>query len=162
VLASAALQGDAALFDAYAAALKTSTDRQERSQLWHALGHYRVPALAERARELLLEPGLDPREGLETLLRAQTADAADRRAALDFIARYQGGLARRMDRQAPARWPELFDRACGDDDAQRLRHDLGPTAARHPGGRATLAAVLESAALCGAWRAHHGPLPVVD
>ena len=85
VLQGAALGGDAALFDALQAALLASDDRNERHDLLAALGHFRAPALADRARALLLNPALDIRESRGPLMRAQARDTVTRAGLLGFV-----------------------------------------------------------------------------
>jgi alanyl aminopeptidase len=160
VLATAALAdgGEAAagqptLFDALRAALDASDDRNERGDLLAALGHFRQPDLAQRARQLLLAPTIDLRDSLWPLLGAQAAEPSTRDAALDFVARHHAELAGRIGHDGPAALPSLFRHGCSDDEAQRTEAAFVHQAARHPGGRQALARTLEAVRLCSAWRA---------
>ncbi len=142
-----------ALFDALLTALRDSSQRPERRVLLSALGHFRQPALAQRARELLLAPWLDIRESLDALLLAQTADPGARAGALDFIANQQAAVVQRLGREEVAGLPRFFRGACSADEARRLEAAFAPQAARYPGGQASLQRTLESVRLCTAWRA---------
>ncbi|MEK8052084.1 M1 family aminopeptidase [Ideonella sp. DXS22W] len=153
VLATAALDGDAALFDGLLAALRATGDRALREDLLGALGHFRQPALALRARALLRDPAIDIRESLWPLLGAQVRDAATRRAALAEVAGQYDALSRRMGRDDPAHLPTLFSGACGPDERRQLDAAFARRMARHLGGQQALQRALEAAELCGAWRA---------
>lgn len=155
VLQTAALDGDAGLFEALRAALRASEQRGERQDLLRALARFRQPALAERARELLLDPALDIRDSLGPLLRSQGEDAQLREGALAFVARHQAALVKRLGRDEPAWLPRLFASACSDDEARRLQAVFGPTARRYQGGELALARTLEAVQQCTAWRQHH-------
>ena len=140
------------LFDALLTALRDSSQRPERRDLLSALGHFRQPALAQRARELLLAPWLDIRESLDALLRAQADDPGTRAGALDFLARQHAAVVQRMGREAVAGLPRFFKTACSADEARRIEAAFAAQAARYPGGQASLQRTLESVRLCSAWR----------
>ncbi len=152
VLQGAALSDDTALFDGLEAALLASSDRPERQDLLRALGHFRAPALAERARLLLLNPQLDIRETRRPLMRAQADDAATRRDLLRFVQRQHAQLVERLGRDEPAWLPEPFNPACSADEAGQIDAVFAPHAARFQGGQRALAQVLEAVRLCSAWR----------
>lgn len=151
-LSAAALDGDEALFDGLLALLRRSPERALRDDLLHALGHFRRPALAERARGLLLDPGVDIRESLEPLLRAQAADDTTRAAALDFVALRQAELTRRQGRDGPAAWPRLFAGGCSTAARRQLEVAFAKAMPRHLGGRIALQRALENVDLCTARR----------
>ena len=152
VLQGAALGGDAALFDALQAALLASEDRDERQDVLNALGHFRDPALAARARALLLNPALDIRESRGPLMRAQAGDADTRAALLGFVRDQHAALARRLGRDEPAWLVSPFGRACSLAEAQQVEAVFGAHAPRYKGGARALAQALESVRLCAAWR----------
>lgn len=146
--------GDApALFDSLLAALRASTQRPERLDLLTALGHFRQPALAERARALLLAPWLDLRESLAPLLNAQVTDRRTREEALGFLARHHAALVQRMGREAAGGLPRFFKAACSAEEAHRIEAAFAPHAARYPGGQARLKGTLDAVRLCSAWQA---------
>ena len=152
VLQAAALGGDAGLYADLQTALLASSDRPERQDLLQALGHFRDPALAERARQLLLNPQLDIREARGPLMRAQAADTATRLDLLRFVQTRHAALVQRLGRDEPAWLPSPFGRACSADEAQQIEAVFAPQAARFMGGQRALAQALESVRLCTAWR----------
>ena len=152
VLQGAALSDDATLFDALQDALLASSDRPERQDLLRALGHFRAPALAERARLLLLHPQLDIREARRPLMLAQAADGATRLDLLRFVQAQHAELVQRLGRDEPAWLPEPFNQACSADEAGQIDAVFAPHAARFQGGPRALAQVLEAVRLCSAWR----------
>lgn len=151
-LSTAALDGDEALFNGLLAALRGSSDRVLRGDLLAALGHFRQPALAQRARALLLDEDIDIRESLWPLLQAQNADAGTRRAALAFVASQLPALAQRMGRDEPASLPRHFRGACGTDERQQVEAAFGKSMHRYLGGQRALQRTLEAVDLCSAWR----------
>ena len=144
------------LFNALALALAASTVRTERGDLLAALGHFRQPALAQRARALLLNPQIDLRDSLSPLLQAQAADPPSWPEALAWVLHHHATLAKRMDQDDVARLPRQFNTGCSAADAQALRSGFGPLAPRWQGGRQALAGALEAVQLCSAWRAQQG------
>ena len=102
-LSAAAFKGDAARFDRYLAAAKATHDTHERQRLLTALGGFSDPALAARARELVLGHDFDTaRFDRDPRGPARPARDARRRAAVAPAA------PRRADR-APARRREFMD-----------------------------------------------------
>ena len=152
VLQAAALGGDEALYEALQAALLASSDRPERQDLLTALGHFRAPALAGRARQLLLHPQLDIRESRGPLMRAQADDGASRQDLLRFVQTQHAALVQRLGRDEPAWLPGYFAPACSADEARQIEAVFAPHAARFQGGQRALAQALESVRLCSAWR----------
>ena len=67
VLALAALDGDEALYDRFAAALETEADRRNRRRLIGGLSSFHDPDLVRRTLGLLLDARFDPREVLTSL-----------------------------------------------------------------------------------------------
>ncbi|OYU99655.1 MAG: hypothetical protein CFE45_12145 [Burkholderiales bacterium PBB5] len=145
-----------ALFEALLTALRDSSQRPERQALLSALGHFRQPALAQRARELLLAPWLDIRESLAPLLAAQAAEPGTRAGALDFLARQHAAVVQRMSREGAGGLPRFFKTACSADAARRIEAVFSPQAARFAGGQRALQTTLDAARLCSAWRAQQG------
>ena len=153
VLGSAALAGDGPLFDALLAALKASGDRAERRDLLSALGHFRAPALAERARALLLDASIDIRESQWPLLDAQRADPAQTDGLLRFMQQHHAEVVKRLGRDEPAWLPAHLNQACSEEDARRINAVFAPHAGQFQGGARVLAQTLEAVRLCAAWRA---------
>jgi alanyl aminopeptidase len=152
VLETAAIDADERLVQALVDATRASTQRNERLDLLRALGRVRTPALAARARALLLDSQIDLRESLWAVLGRQAREPETRGAALDWLRTHQAALVKRMGRDDPASLPTLFSSACGADERQALAATFGPTAKRYQGAQAALQRTLESVDLCSAWR----------
>ncbi|HSW04774.1 M1 family metallopeptidase [Aquabacterium sp.] len=152
VLASAALDGDEALFNALLAAARSAPDRALRRDLYAALGHFRAPRLAQRARDLLLDSSVDFREASRAVMSAHNQAPALREGLMQFLQTRHAELAKRMGRDDPAWLPVHLNQACSDDDAQRIARIFTPHAARYQGGRLALAQTLEQVRVCAAWR----------
>ena len=95
VLASAARDGDAALFDRILAAARGEKDRLRQTRLLVALGGFRDPALAARALELVVGKQFDFRESRAILRRALSQREAREQAwkfVQSHIDRLLGGM----------------------------------------------------------------------
>ncbi|QNM94749.1 M1 family metallopeptidase [Chitinimonas koreensis] len=152
MLRVAALDGDRKLFEAMRDAARRSDNRQERTDLYGALGNFRAPKLAEAARGLLLDPAHDIREVRRPFMRSQNANEALRQGSLRFIETHYDALAGRLDRNGPGGLPRDLDRACSRDEADAFERVFGPRADRYEGGPKTLTQTLETVRLCVAWR----------
>ncbi len=152
LLASAALDGDEALFDALRAAARSATDRSLRRDLYAALGHFRAPRLAQRARELMLDPATDFREAGDAVMHAHNQLPALRDGLLQFLQDHYAEITRRMGRDEPAGLPTRVSQACSAEEARRIDRLFGPVAAKYQGGRRALAQTLEQVQVCAAWR----------
>lgn len=152
VLRSAALEGDCALFDALLQAVESTSNRNERDDLYAALASFSRPELAEAARQLMLNPRHDLRE-TRRMLRVQNEDAVLREGALRFVLREFPALSQRMAKDAPGGLPRDFNGFCSEDKASELAAFFGPKASRYDGGEANLRQSLESIRLCAAFRA---------
>ena len=166
VLATAARAGEGAadretetqgLFDALLVALRQGSDRNEREDLLTALGSFQMPALAERARQLLLDPAIDIRDSLWPLLGAQSRSAAVRADALAFVTRHHAALVNRLGRDESAWLPSAFTSGCSSAEAQRIETAFAASAATFTGGQQVLVRTLEAVRLCGAWQAQQDP-----
>ena len=153
LLSVAAIDGDEALFNALLSAARRSTDRRLRRDLFLALGHFRQPLLAQRARELVLDPSLEFRDAGPPVLQAHNEQLALREGLLRFVLARHADIAKRMGRDEPAHLPAWLNQSCSDDDAQRIARTFTSVAARYQGGRRALAQTLEQVRICAAWRA---------
>lgn len=152
ILRSAALGGDASLFDAMLGLARATADRRLRGQLLGALGAFGEPALAARARGLLLDAKLDSRETLAPILGRQVRDPLLAQSALDFVAEHDTALRKRMTKVAEANLPELLGGGCSAEQAKRLQRQFGPAAAQLDAGPAVLAKAVSRIELCAAYR----------
>lgn len=152
VLRSAALSGDAALFDAMLSLARSTPERLLRSQLLAALGYFADPALAARARALALDAQLDIREVLGPVISRQAQAPQLNSAALDFLAQHDAAIRKRITKVAAASLPEVVGSGCSSDRAQRLQQQFGPAAAQLDAGPAVLAKAVSRIELCAAYR----------
>lgn len=149
----AAINRDSTLFNTLRAALDSSTQRQKRQDLLGALARFQDPALAQRARALLLDPALDIREVRWPLQRAHNQNPVLRDGLLACLQQHHANLVKRLGRDKPAGRPEALNLACGRDDADCINTVFAPHAARFQGGQRALAQALKSMRLCAAWHA---------
>ncbi|MGQ5521847.1 M1 family metallopeptidase [Chitinimonas sp. PSY-7] len=151
VLRTAALNGDQTLFDAMAAMALTTSNRNERDDLYAALGSFQSPALAEAARKLMLDARHDIRES-KRLLRSQNEDESLRDGALRFVEREYKPLTKRMAKDAPGSFPRDLNGFCSQAKAAEMERFFSPIAQRYDGGEAALKQTLESIRLCATYR----------
>ncbi|GGY18260.1 M1 family metallopeptidase [Paludibacterium paludis] len=151
VFAIAALNGDPALFDAMAGKLRRTGDRLERSQLLNALARFRPASLAERARGLMLDPALDPRESIY-VLRIQNEEDTLRDGSLAFVKRHFDDLVNRLPKDSPGGFPRSFNGYCSEESADAVDRQFRPGIEHFDGGPTHLAQSLETIRLCAAWR----------
>jgi len=156
LLQSAAIEGDAALFDAMHKLALGTPQRQLREDLLHALAWFEAPALAERARRLLLDPRFDIRELSPELLQRQSRVPALAPGMLSFVNRHDAALRRRMGSQAPAYLPEQLGQGCTVAEAEALQRLFGPKAKAYGAGPGVLAKATERLRLCAAFREAQG------
>ncbi|MDM4767214.1 M1 family metallopeptidase [Pelomonas sp. SE-A7] len=152
VLRSAALGGDANLFDAMLGLARKTPERQLREQLLAALGYFGDAVLATRARELALDAQLDIREVLGPVIGRQTRDPQLNAAALDFLVQNDAAIRKRITKVAAASLPEVAGGGCSLERVQRLQQQFGPAAAQLDAGPAVLAKTLSRIELCSAYR----------
>jgi len=152
VLRTAAIHGDAKLFDAMLAVAYRSTERPVRNDLISALGAFADPALAARARELLFDAKLDIRESLPMILSQQSAQPALAADVLAFVEHKMATLRKRMASQAPAYLPQILGGGCSSERAQELQRVFAPLASQYSAGEPILAKTTERLQLCAAYR----------
>ncbi|HEY4083572.1 MAG TPA: M1 family aminopeptidase [Burkholderiaceae bacterium] len=153
VLKSAALSGDAELFDALLALARRTHEPSLRDDLLAALMNFEAPELARRARELLLDEGLDPHAMSRPLLTSVYGSPARWTELLGFFAAHEPVLRTRLGEQGLTRWPEFLGTAvCGKDAAELLQKRFGAFAASVGGASSQLAGAVERLRLCGAYR----------
>lgn len=157
VLRSAAIDGNASLFDELLALARSTPERALREDLIGALAYFADPTLAARARDLILDRSLDIRETLPAVLSRQSRVPALAEAALAFVVRHDAALRLRMARQAPAYLPgQLGGGGCSLESARKLQQLFGPRAAEYDAGPSLLAKTIERLQLCAAYREAQG------
>ena len=150
VLVVAAQDGDGALFDAMSERLAASEDGILRGHLLVALGSFRDPELAVRARELTLLAELRPNERLRPL-RAQFADPRTRDEAWRFLTERFDAIAERAGASIwTANLPELAEPFCSSERAAEVQRFFEPRVEQLSGGPRNLAAAVETIRLCAA------------
>lgn len=152
VLALAARDGDAALYDRLVAAAAAETDTRLRGTLLGALGRFREPALVERSLALVLADDFDIRES-GGLVYALAFDRATRDRVFPWVRANYDALAAKLPAQWVAALPYLALGSC--DAAARAEADafFRPKAAALPGGEILLARALDALDVCIARRA---------
>ena len=147
VLRAAAYQGDRAYFDALAGAAVGNMDRRERSDIYGALAAFRSPELAQSARDLWLSPDHDIRE-LMAGARTRGRTEALRPGMLSFVTSHFDVIAAKLPKDAPMRFPQLFDGACSSTEADQVEAFFAPLTKTYTGLNKTLAQSLESMRNC--------------
>jgi alanyl aminopeptidase len=152
VLALAARDGDAALFDRLVAAAAAEKDTRLRGTLLGALGRFREPALVDRALALVLADDFDVRES-GSLVYALAFGRETRDRVFPWVRANYEALAAKLPAQWVAALPYLALGAC--DAAARAEVDafFRPKAAALPGGEILLARALDALDVCIARRA---------
>ncbi len=149
VLALAARDGDASLFDRLLAEAKKSRDREERVRLLAAVGQFRDPALVARRNAILLGREFETRDAL-VMMMDREPDPVAAQLFYDFLKQNFETLAGRLPRQFVAYAPDAGSQFCDGahrDDVERFFREK---VAKAPGGQYMLAQVLEQIELCAA------------
>jgi alanyl aminopeptidase len=158
VLRTAALTGDRAYFDALIAAVKGNPDRRERADLYGALSGFRAPELAQAVLELWLSPEHDIRE-IMAATRTRGRSEALREGLFNFITNNFSLLEKKLPKDAPARFPQMFAGACTVQQAQQIESFFTPLVSKFDGMAKSLEQSLEVVRLCAHYReAQHASL----
>ena len=152
VLLVAAQTGDEALFDAFFAAAKATTESLERRDLMIALLSFTDPALARRGLSLLLDASFDIREST-TALRYSSRSTPPRRETHDFITANFEPLTKRVARDTPGYWPAYAAGLCSEMDRAEVEAFWRDRIPNYVGGERTLKQALEQIQLCTTLRA---------
>jgi alanyl aminopeptidase len=147
ILETAAQDGDAPLFDAFVAALGQARDSSTRIDIDIALGHFRAPALLQRAFELALADGQDLREARE-IYDAAGGDPLNAPALLRFAGLRLDDMARAMPEDTLARMPRWHTKLCTPQDRAAVQALYAQRLARVAGGPRNLAQALEQIDIC--------------
>ena len=141
--------GGAEAFDVLSAAIEDRRDARFTLAAAYALGAARVPDLAARAREGVLEGKYGPREAY-SIVANQMAEPAVREEAWVWLQDNYPSFLELIPRQWPRRTPGLFESFC---DVERLG-ELGALFEKHgelaPGHEASLSQTRERVELCSA------------
>jgi cytosol alanyl aminopeptidase len=150
VLRVAALSADRALFDALVKAAVGNPDRRERADIYAAVSNVRDPALRHAARALWLSPQHDIREVMKPPMPRHDEAAYD--ALHGFIVTNFRSLTKRLPKDAPGEFPNLFGELCSAPAANQLERFFGPIIKRYDGGESSLQRSLENIRLCAVYR----------
>jgi alanyl aminopeptidase len=147
--AVAVQEGGAPVFDALLEQILASGDALERGQRLAALGEVDDPALAERARQLALDPRLRVNESFTTLWRLSNR-ATTRPATWRFVEENFDALVERVGTERASSIPWLAGGLCDATAAERVEAFLAPRIEVLEGGPRNLAGALEQIRLCAA------------
>lgn len=159
VIRTAAVWGDATLFDVYLNAVRKTEDRRQRGWLFQGLGSFRQPELVQRALRIPLDPAFDLRETFGLLFAGGRPPT--RRAAFEFARANYDALLQRMPSSIAggsfaASLPYTGQRLCSEEARTEVKEFFQARVEKETGGPRTLAQVLESISKCSALKARQG------
>lgn len=157
-LAVAADTRGANFLDAWLVHLDTNTDLALRQVLIAGLALVQSPDLAQRVRQLTLDPRLHSSEVLQ-ILRSQMRRPTLRAAAWAWFKKHYDAIAPRLSDSDLEGLAQLCEAFCSTAAAQDAADFLAPKLVSLPNGRRTLAKVVEQIALCQARVAGHREEP---
>ncbi|KRG67347.1 M1 family metallopeptidase [Pseudoxanthomonas dokdonensis] len=153
---AAARAGDASTFEVLEKHLRGSQDPSLRAELLGAMGSMQQPALAARARALILEKGLLRRNELVPLLMPQMDEAVTRPALRTWVDDNFDTLEASLA-PAGARLIGLYAAGmCSDAEAADLQQRFSQRVADIEGGPRALKQAVERVGLCAALVAEQG------
>lgn len=148
-------EADAKVFDAMVAMLGKQTDEEARGKLLWAIGSAKDPALAARAREMALDPGLRKNEIMATLW-PQLESPATREATWKWITEHYDALAARISaHHGGTRLIATAGVFCDEAHAAEAEAFFAKHVDGIEGGPRVLAGTLESIRLCAARKSAH-------
>jgi alanyl aminopeptidase len=156
VAEAAARNGDAALFDRLVAAAKKSEDRIERARILTALGKFRAPALAERARELAISGDFEVREAARVLFD-QMSEPTQKSAAWAWYRKNLDRIVKVAPRGGGAYMALVGNSFCDAEARKQFVETFEERNKKALGGPRVYAQVLERIDQCIAMRQAHGP-----
>jgi alanyl aminopeptidase len=143
-------EGGATAFDAAEKQFRASQDAVLRSELLSAMGSTHVPALDDRARALVFEPGLLRRNEIFPVVGGQLSDAATRPALRDWIDAHFVELEGRLAPAGAALVSVYSAGMCSDADADAVQAKWGPRMEKVEGGPREIEQTVEGIRLCAA------------
>ena len=160
VLTVSAQTGDEAFFKLLLAALPGTQDRQQRDNIFRALGSFYDPHIAGASMELLLKPDFDFRESLP-LLFGPASNPDLRRMPFDFTRKNYDALVAKIPPGSTFSFgeflPFLGANLCDDKSAAEVKEFFAPKVDRYPGSQRNLAQSLEYIHLCAVVKAAQQP-----
>ena len=153
-------EGGKAAFDVAERQFRASEDAVLRGQLLGALGSATDPALSDRARALVFEPGLLRRNEIAIVAGRQADDPALRPIVRGWVDTHFDELEKRLA-PAGARLVGLYaDGMCSDAEAAQLQDKFAARMRDVEGGPLELKQTAESIHLCAAQKAARTGLPL--
>jgi cytosol alanyl aminopeptidase len=149
-LAMAVQEGGAAAFDAAEKQFRASQDAVLRSQLLGALGSATEPALAERARALVFEPGLLRRNEIFSVVGGQTDHDSTRPALRQWIDTHFTDLEAKLAPAGAALVGLYSADMCSAGEAGALQAKFAERMKTIEGGPLELKQTVETINLCAA------------
>jgi alanyl aminopeptidase len=149
-----AIRGDAALFDRYQARFETATVPANRRRFLSALGNFRDPALADRARAYVFEGPLRPQEVL-SIPRNQAKIPTEAGKIYGWMTAHYTELAARIPADFMVFMP-YFAEGCSSDRVAAAKTFFGEPDHAPPGTSKELSRVSESVGDCVTLDAREG------
>jgi alanyl aminopeptidase len=149
VLAVAARNGDAKLYDRIYADAKKSTDREERTRLLAALGGFRDPALVDRSMKLVTTDEFEIRESAG-LMQGGFANRQTRDQAYKFVVDNYDAIANKLPEMYRPYMAMTLVALCDDDKKAEAEKFFRPKIEPLEGGPRMLKQALEQLSLCSA------------
>jgi len=143
-------EGGEAAFDAALAHFRASQDAVLRSQLLSAIGATGNPALDERARALVFEPGLLRRNEIFPVVGGQAGEEASAPALRQWIDAHFGELEARLSPAGAAIVNLYAAGMCSNAEADALQAKFAPRMEAVEGGPRQLKQSVEAIRLCAA------------
>lgn len=155
-LSIAAHSGEPRFFEELVAALGKERDRGTRAMMFLTLGAFEVPALATRARGLVLAPEADVQETL-VVLQGQLATPALAGDVYRFVTEHYDELTRRLPVDQEAALVSLGARPCTTEHQAEFEAFFKQRTTQATGGPRTWALALEELQTCIAFERTVGP-----
>jgi alanyl aminopeptidase len=144
-------------FDAALAHLKASDDAQLRTDLLDALADVSDDKLAERARGLILEPGVLRDNDLWRTLQKLGRARSQREKTWRWFGAHADAIADRLPAGARGRLPHLASELCDTSKIPEVKALFEPRLAKLVGAPRNLAAAIERIEICHAVRLAQTP-----
>jgi alanyl aminopeptidase len=141
-----AIRGDAALFDRYRARFETATVPADRRRFLSALGNFRDPALADRARAYVFEGPLRPQEVL-SIPRIQAMIPTEAGKVYAWMTEHYADLAARIPADFMVFMP-YFAEGCSSERVAAAKTFFAEPEHAPPGTSKELSRVAESVGDC--------------
>lgn len=138
---------DEGMFDRIAETAKRVRDPVMRRTLMRALGSASAPALAPKARALLLDPELR-NDDIFFILATHMADARNQKPAWQWLKASFETLRDRISGEYLSQLAAMPAGLCSEEELEDVRGFFGPRIADIPGGPRQLASTMESIELC--------------